>query len=136
MMMKDKSCIDRLIEAGISRDDAMALRRIAMTLRRWHELECGDGNDYQSWAIERDDKTDKPYMVYHPHDGKSHREPIADREDGAIKRLTAIMARYPGFEAYVQTDSRGVALYILRPGQLADGAKIDECYSRGIAVYK
>lgn len=34
----------------VARDDAKALRRISMTLRRWHELECGDGSGH----IERD----------------------------------------------------------------------------------
>ena len=38
--------ISRLERSGISREDAFTLRRISMTLHRWHELECGDGNDY------------------------------------------------------------------------------------------
>lgn len=52
-MLARNDCIDRLREAGISRDDAEALRRISMTLHRWHELECGDSNDYASWTIAR-----------------------------------------------------------------------------------
>ena len=63
-------------------------------------------------------------------ESKVRRGPIADRERGALKRLKAIMARYPGFEAYVQTDPRGASLYILPAGITADN------YSRGIAVYK
>ena len=35
-------------------EQAATLRRAEMTLHRWAELECGDGNDYASWAIERD----------------------------------------------------------------------------------
>lgn len=126
--------IARLTQAGITTRDALALRRISMTLRRWFELECGDGNDYASWAIERDEKTDKPYMVRYPHDGKSYREPIADRENGARKRLAAILSRYPELTAYVQTDPRGCALYILRRADV-DGVDACQVYnSRGIAV--
>jgi hypothetical protein len=33
--------------------DAVQLRRIAMTLHRWRELECGNSNNYASWAIVR-----------------------------------------------------------------------------------
>jgi hypothetical protein len=46
-------CVARLEQLGIERSDALALRRISMTLHRWHELECGDGNDYASWTIAR-----------------------------------------------------------------------------------
>ena len=35
------------------RTDAESLRRISMTLRKWFELECGNSNDTQSWAIVR-----------------------------------------------------------------------------------
>lgn len=43
----------RLHDAGITPSDALALRRISMTLHRWHELECGGGNDHGSWCITR-----------------------------------------------------------------------------------
>jgi hypothetical protein len=128
--------LNRLQALGISSDDAFALRRISMTLHRWFELECGDGNDYSSWAIERDDDTEKPFMVIHPHQGKTRRYPIADRETGARKRLAAIVARYPGLSAYVQTDPRGAAVYILRPGDVPEGADVNAYYSRGVAVYR
>jgi hypothetical protein len=67
--------------------------------------------------------------------------PLADRERGALKRLDKIMARYPGFASYVQTDPRGCSLYILPPALLArypDGANGDvgSFYSSGIAVCK
>ena len=51
--------LERLGKLGIGYDEAQALRRISMTLQRWGELECGDGNDYCSWSIERDEGTDK-----------------------------------------------------------------------------
>lgn len=147
--MKSNDCIPRLIEAGISADDATTLRRISMTLQRWHELECGDGNDYASRSIVRGRKDEggafeyddngKPYLEWHPHHSETVHviyEPIPDRERGAQKRLAAIMSRYPGFSAYVQTDPRGAALYIMRPGDVPPGADVDSCYNRGIAVHK
>lgn len=173
---------------GFTPGQAVALRRISLTLRRWYEQECGDGNQYGSWAIERDDNGDgKPFMVHHHYrHGKSpdtiSRTPIADRERGAIKRLAAIVkdrnerhaptpgtltvcpnceqwqrpvkdarvadclheCRKRGFAPmpvpsslsyYIQTDPRGCALYILRPGDVPDGADAGSYYSRGIAIY-
>ena len=128
--------LNRLQNAGISYDDAIRLRRISMTLRRWFELECGNSDHYQSWAIERDPETDKPYMVMHPHtDAKSYRYATPDRETGARRRLADIMRRYPDLRAYVQTDPRGCALRILRPDDAPIGQ--ESMYSdRGIAVYQ
>lgn len=128
--------LDQLRSTGISLDDAMALRRISMTLHRWHELECGDGNDYASWSIERDEETNKPYFCTYPHDGKMRRSSVADREAGALKRLAKIMVRYPALSTYIQTDPRGASLYILRPGDVPEGEDADAYYSRGLAVYK
>ena len=127
--------LERLGKLGLGYDDAQALRRISMTLSRWGELECGDGNDYCSWSIERDEVTGKPYMVTYPHDGKSRRRLVADREKGALKRLQAIVAQYPGFIAYHQTDPRGCAVYLVRKSDVPEGADIASVYNRGIAVY-
>ena len=132
--------ICRLMSAGILNEDAYALRRIAMTLHRWHELECGDSNEWASWAIERDgDEPDsKPYMVRHSHakEGRTTRTAIPDRETGARKRLAKIMARYPTLGFYIQGDPRGAPLYIMRPGDVPEGQCVDVYYSRGVAVYK
>jgi hypothetical protein len=161
-----------LRQLGISRDDAEALRRISMTLSRWHELECGDGNDYGSWAIARGRKDHKPECpvmfavdsanqgacncknthFVHDDDGKPFLEhhhylhgrgkdyvshtPMPDRERGALKRLAAIMSRYPDLSYYVQGDPRGAALYILKPGDVPAGQDVSSYYSRGVAVYK
>lgn len=134
------SCIAQVRSLGISEDDAWSLRRIAMTLHRWHELECGDSNEWASWAIERDgeEPDSKPYMVRHPHvsAAKTTRTAIPDRETGARNRLARIMGKYPSLSAYVQGDPRGCALYILRPGDVPEGKDADAYYSRGIAVYK
>lgn len=131
-----RQMLERIQAAGITQDDALALRRCAMTLHRWYELECGDGNNYASWAIERDEKTDKPYMVRYPHQGATTRSPIPDREKGAHKRIATILQRYPSLTAYYQTDPRGAPLYILRPGDVPAGEKAESYYNRGIAVYK
>jgi hypothetical protein len=121
--------IDRIKKLGVSDDDAWALRRIAMQLHRWHELECGVDNG----GVERDENTGKCYW-YSSHTGK--RYPTADRETGALKRLSKIMARYPDLSSYVQGDPRGAALYLLYPGCVPAGADPDSYYSRGIAVYR
>ena len=73
-------------------------------------------------------------MVTHPHsENKSHRYPVADRERGALRRLEAIMAKYPQLRAYHQSDPRGCAVYV---GLRADmGGPGPECnYTSGVAV--
>jgi len=123
-------CISRLTALGIAHGDAVALRRISMTLHRWHELECGvDGG-----GLDQDEATGQ-WWWYNSHIGK-RTHIVADREKGARKRLAAIMSRYPTLTAYVQGDPRGAALYILRPGDVPEGADVNGYYTRGIAVYK
>ncbi len=155
-MLAKRTCIDDLQSAGFSFEDAHALRRISMTLHRWHELECGDSNDYASWCITRGHHGTRPPAFVHDEDGKPYLErhyypqvvgqpgnrttytAIPDRERGALRRLARIMARYPGFASYVQGDPRGCALYIIPLDRLNtyDAANLDCCYTRGIAVYK
>lgn len=141
---------------GFTFDECEKLRRISMTLRRWHELECGTGEGQTTRSIERDgDEPDsKPYMrVQFPtrNGYVDRRYPIADRETGARKRLQAIIGQRNGrpaivegrlnaapsgkVSAYIQGDPRGAALYILRPGDIPEGQSADSCYSRGICVY-
>lgn len=117
----------------ISIEDARILRRAEMTLRRWFELECGDGDNYGSWAIERDDNGDGlPFMVRH-HYGQGNfadcvtRTRIPDREAGARKRIKEVCDRL-GISFYIQTDPRGCALYV-SPEPLTDSA-----YTNGVAV--
>jgi hypothetical protein len=121
--------VSALIAAGITKDDASALRRISMTLRAWFEHECNG-------TIQRDETTGKPHFYREDSRGVHHKSGIVpDREAGAMRRLLAIMARYPTLTHYVQGDPRGCALYILRPGDVLDGQQTDSYYSRGIAVY-
>ena len=164
-MLNRYNCVDALCRAGIAHVDAIALRRISMTLHGWHELECGNSDDYKSYCLVRGDYAQpegparpfvelgksrgkpkkifihndngRPYMETHYHDrNAAEYYRVDDRERGALKRLAAIMARYPDYQVYVQGDPRGASLYILRPGDVRDGASIDSCYSNGIAVCK
>lgn len=123
--------MQRLERLGVSYDDAQALRRIAMTLHRWFEIECNG-------EIDRDEVTGVPYHHY----GRGTKGPFltvkaVDRETGARKRLAAILAKYPSLHAYVQTDPRGAALYILTAEQITyyDNKPLDEIYNNGVAVY-
>ena len=121
--------IRRLQEVGISWEHANTLRRISMTLQRWGELECnGD--------IQRDESTGIPYYHYgRGTSGPFQTSKVPDREKGALKRLQAIMSHYPQYIAYHQTDPRGCAVYVVRKDDIPEGAKVDSCYNRGIAVY-
>jgi len=156
-------CIQRLTALGVSNDDAWALRRISMTLHRWHELECGDSNDYASWCIVRGhkpkrefyrdpesqapmwrdvgefvhDDNGKPYLERHIHtENKPRYEPLADRETGALKRLNRIMAKYPALGSYVQGDPRGASVYVVDYATVPQfNHSPDTCYSQGVAVH-
>lgn len=127
----------RLHALGFTYEEAQALRRIEMTLRRWAERECGDGSN---WAIERDETTGRPFNVYHG-EGPRRRYPIADRETGALRRCAAIIAARNTRNSdagplsfYHQDDPRGCALYILRPGGVPAGEDAGCYYARGVAV--
>jgi ribosomal protein L37E len=159
-----REAIDRAMSCGLSYPDAVAVRRIAMTLRRWYELECGT----ESGAIEREqdftlctqcghkeweltgrcvkcgdiapiryDGKGFPYFYYadsFKKDGPRRRYRVPDRETGAIKRLNAIMAQYPALRYYLQTDPRGGTLYLIRPGDVPEGKEVDAYYNRGVFV--
>ena len=129
--LKNAELQRRLERRGIiaTIEQAATLRRAEMTLHRWAELECGDGSDYASWAIERDETTGRPYFVRYPHNGPSRREvwsPIPDREKGALRRVAAVCKEI-GAHYYHQTDPRGCALYVSAE-PLTDGD-----YTRGVA---
>ena len=130
-----------LMALGFTQGETEQLRRISNTLQRWHEMECGDGNG----CIERDEKTGIPYWYnanaryVDPNDPRARRA-IPDREKGALKRLAGIIAyrnewSQGNLSYFVQTDPRGAALYILRPGDVPAGADVSAYYSRGICVY-
>lgn len=120
--------LNALAGLGFTPDEVDQLRLISIRLRRWHEKECGvDGG-----CIERDEASGKPYW----HDSRSGvLTRIGDVEASEKKRLAAIMAKHAPLSAYVQTDPRGAALYILRPDDVPEGQQADAYYSRGVCVY-
>ena len=130
--MRRLHLINALTGLGFTEEEANKLRTISNTLRRWFERECGT----DAGAIERDEQTGKPFF----NNGRGRRWPVSDLEAGARKRLAAIIAARNGRQwfhvsTYIQTDPRGAALYILRPGDVPDGKDADAYYSRGICVF-
>jgi len=125
---------NNLCSLGFTQDEAEKLRRISMTLHRWHEMECGTDNG----CIERDEATGKTFWL---NAMTGRRFPTPDRETGARKRLAAILAACNArriadpLGAYIQGDPRGAALYILRPGDVPEGKEPECYYSRGLCVY-
>ncbi len=129
---------DVLRSLGFTNTEAEQLRRISMTLRRWHEMECGTDNG----CVERDEATGKA-VWRNSYTGRT--SPIADRETGAKKRLAVIIEARNKREwhpvmpepvrPYIQGDPRGAALYLLRAGDVPAGQDDGAYYSRGICVY-
>jgi hypothetical protein len=121
----------RMESLGIDYSTAQRLRRIEMTLHRWAEAECnGD--------IQRSETTGKPLRFYGgnyvaANDPRAYCV-VPDREAGALKRLSAIMANFPALWCYHQTDPRGCALYVGRKSDLRPEHAIDCQYYRGVAV--
>lgn len=114
MNRKEISNLYRIAERlGIDFDNVCSFRRDSMTLRRWFEQECGYSNNCASWAVERDPETDIPYLVTYPYNGKERRKRIPDREKGARKRIDE-RCESLGLKYYIQTDCRGLALYLSR----------------------
>lgn len=126
---KNYQLMDRMDRRSIelSYDEVNELRRISLTLSSWCEKECGDSSQYASWSIERDEKTDLPYLVTYYNNGKVSRYRIADKEKGALKRAKAI-CEANGLFFYYQTDPRGCALYI------SNEPLTDQNYTNGLAM--
>lgn len=131
----------RMQSLGFTYEEANTLRLAEMTLHRWTERECNG-------EVERDEETGKTYNVS-VCTTRTFRYPTPDRETGALKRIASIVEARNGRRAcadhngdrhhadltvYHQTDPRGCALYILRPGDVPAGEKAESYYSRGIAV--
>jgi hypothetical protein len=142
-----------LIALGFTSGEAEVLRRISMTLHRWHERECGSDSaclvrgrwNQDAQTFEYDDDG-PPHEEYANGSGRHRYARVPDRERGALARLAAILkARNarpmpadmrPGeLTSYIQGDPRGAALYIIRPGDVPDGQSVNGYYTRGICVY-
>lgn len=126
-----------LARIGISTPDAESIRRNAITLRNWFEMECGTERNGVSVMIERDEN-EKPFQrtQFATRSGwHDTRRPVADLEARARKKLAQTMERYHGLKAYIQGDCRGPSVYILRSEDIRPGENIDSIYYRGVAVY-
>lgn len=123
---------------GFSAEETETLLKAERALHRWHELECGTGDDRVSISVERDEESGKPFrrVQYMGAGGKwiDRKESCRDMEKAARKRIASVLDGKAGLSAYVQGDPRGCALYILRAGDVPEGQNADCCYSRGIAV--
>lgn len=119
----------RLHRLGLDTGDINALLRIEKTLHRWAERECNG-------EVEVDEETGKAFAMRFESSQRAYQ--AANRERGALKRLAAIMARYPKLAAYQQGDPRGCALYVYRKADLCVSVPadtIESCYSSvGVAV--
>ena len=105
---------------GLTMRDAKTLRDAEKTLHRWHELECGTGNQWVTFLVERDEESGTPYLWTRPtsdylstfrNGARARRRAIIDREKHATNRVQKL-AQKVGFHFYVQGDPRGCALYI------------------------
>lgn len=134
MKKSEAELLDGLAARGmpVRAQDLRVLLSAERSLHRWYELECGDGNDYASWSIERDEATEIPYRCVYPHNGEMYKTKIRDGEASAKRRIEATLKPY-GLVALYQGDPRGCALYIATP---ADIAGLDPCNAttRGIAI--
>lgn len=127
---KTYQLIERLERRGInaSFDQANTLRRAELTLHGWAEKECGFDGYNTSYVYERDEETGKTYLGIYPYTGKSRRQPIPDRETGALKRVQKVCKEL-GIFYYHQTDPRGCALYVDKEPLPAND------YTKGIAIH-
>jgi hypothetical protein len=122
---------------GFSHDETSQLLRVEKGLSRWHELECGTGNDKRSESVERDEVTGKPFrrIQWRDHNGnwRENKHPTPDREKGLHKQLVCLFEG-KAVRPYIQGDCRGCAVYIIRPNDIPEGESVDSFYSRGIPV--
>ena len=120
--------IYRLCEYGFTDKEVEAMRRISHTLTRWCEAEC-------SGEIERNEESGLTYSRY----GRDLQFICScrDRENGAIKRMSRILANHPGWSWYYQTDPRGCSVYLYHAGDARlNEYPIKSIYSSiGIAIY-
>ena len=156
---------NRLMGLGFTADEADQLRRISMTLHRWHERECGTDSaclvrgrwNHENQTFEYDDHG-FAFEEYANGSGRRRYHRVPDREQGALQRLRRIIsdrnqrvitatpepdtiqgcvdnAINLSVRPYIQADPRGAALYLLRPGDVPEGEDAGSYYTRGIVVY-
>lgn len=128
---------DMMARLGFTTDETETLLKAERALQRWAEGECGTGTDTRCEMIERDENTGKPFRrVQYSYGGqwRETRYPVRDMEAAALRRVAAIAEAHPGLSFYHQGDPRGCALYLIRPGDVIEGADVGSYYSRGVAI--
>lgn len=123
--------VQALNRLGFTTAESFDLFKIERTLHRWHERECNG-------EIDRNENTGKVYGVFecHRRGPTRTRLPIRDLEAAALRKLAVIMANKPSLLSYVQTDPRGVALYICEKERMPKFKySLEAYYSNGLAVY-
>lgn len=148
---------------GFTQSEAESLRRISMTLHRWFEAECNgeiqrgddgiargyrvharyiDPNDPRYWYSVRDRETGACKRLAGIIKTRNARNASIKHaaEDCPGKPCSTACDHVENPEgivlsSYIQTDPRSAALYILRPGDVPEGADPSAYYSRGICVY-
>lgn len=134
-----------LRDLGFTAEEGETLRRASMTLQRWHEAECGTDRAclvrgrFVAGEFQYDDDG-APYWEYAGLSGRARYTRTVDRERGAKRRIAhALAARHVRsggtITAYIQTDPRGAALYLIRPGDVPEGGDVRSYYNRGVCVY-
>ncbi len=100
------------VQSIVTPTEWRSLRRAALALHRWYELECGIGDKNRTFLIERDEETNIPYRVTHlAGQYPPSRIKIQDKEKTATERIDKICKKY-NLHFYLQTDPRGGTLYI------------------------
>jgi len=102
---KTYELLSRLANRGINVDFDVAhtLRRAELTLHRWAELECGDGNDCASWAIERDE-SGKPFRHVYYHNPRGWQVwCLADESEEMVLATRRVFSVRSDAEAYAAT---------------------------------
>ena len=125
-----------LTSLGFTSEEIDILLSVERGLHRWHEMECGTGNDRVSVSVERDETTGKPFkrVQFQSRSGwVDRRTPCRDMEKANLARLARVMEG-KSVRSFVQGDPRGCALYILRQQDVPQGADVNAYYSRGIPV--
>ena len=112
------------MEHGFTRQEVDALLRCERVLQTWAEHECNG-------EIQRDETSQIPYW-YNMHTGNKCGR-TADRETGALRRAKTICERH-GCTLYHQGDPRGCVLWVIRPGDVRQGADVGSCYTNGVAI--
>jgi hypothetical protein len=131
-------------------------------LHRWHELECGDGSgcierdETTGKAYWLNSYTGRRFPIADRETGARKRlKAILEARNTRVQAEQTVCPNCGQWQlidclnecirrgfapsrkvwSYIQTDPRGAALYIIRPGDVPEGKSVESYYNRGICVY-